>query len=238
MILSRVLWKKSDELEIFNQEKDWKLVFELDWTYKNNENNDFSSQNTILNDVIMYHVVTFFMIETNRNRFYSLNFSSKEYSNSKSKDQKTSAKAMHKDIQIWHYVVICENTQLHKDEEEAIKIKRTFVIKRIVEITSYLEVICVIQEASSESVIELMTASTQSLFDIILKKTLNSSFFDVFKKILDLSFFAFTFLESSSFMFSFNFTSINKINSTISLSIALLSALSISLSWNLAEISS
>jgi hypothetical protein len=108
--------------------------------------------------------------------------------------------------------------------------KRTFVIKKIVEITSYLEVICVIQEASSESVIELMIIDTQSFLDIISKKISSSSFFDVFKKISDLSFFAFTFLESSSFMFSFNFTSINKINSTISLSIALSSALSISLS--------
>jgi hypothetical protein len=123
----------------------------------------------------MYEIVISIMIETDRNRYYSLNFTSKEYVNSRASSQKVVVKAFNKKIKIWHYAVICDNTQLHEQKEKESRLVRTIALKRAVTAASYLDSVCLSQNSSSISV-ELRYSSTNSIND---QSSFDFSFFDI-----------------------------------------------------------
>jgi hypothetical protein len=169
------MWQTRDEPEATNQKDDWKLIVEQRWIYKREDSQGFLLQNTVLNDHTMYEIVISIMIETDRNRYYSLNFTPKEYANSRAPSQKVVAKAFNKKIKIWHYAVICDNTQLHEQKEEEGRLVRTIASKRAVTAALYLGSVCLSQNSSSISV-ELRYSSTNSIND---QSSFDFFFFDI-----------------------------------------------------------
>jgi hypothetical protein len=134
----------------------------------------------------MYRIAISRMSETDRNRFYSLNFSSKDYAQSWSKRIEKSVKTWNRHTKKWHYLIICENCQLHEIEKEHASLKRMYHAKRVVIVSLYMSAICVVQESTSIKIFvvlinqlalektkdskELSTTSFTSINKTILKK--------------------------------------------------------------------
>jgi hypothetical protein len=157
MIMPREYWQPGEGPGITGRENDWKIVSGQHWSLDKNDLEGFSPQNTILDDETMYRIAISGMSGTDRNRFYSLNFSSKGYAQSRSKRIGKSVKTWNRHTKKWHYLIICENCQLHGVEEEHASLKRMYHAKRVVTASPYMSAVCVVQESTSTKISAVLT---------------------------------------------------------------------------------
>ena len=133
--MSRALWNVENKTDVLEDELNWKMISDRSWIYEKNKSKTWSSQNIFLNDQTMFWIVISSIFNTNRNRFWSLNFSLKEYSVIKNQDKEIAAKILNSVTKEYHYVIVCEQTQLHGQEEKKENLKRIIVTERIVTAT-------------------------------------------------------------------------------------------------------
>ncbi len=145
MIHKRKTWISANDLKAIENENNWKICKEREYTFKKN---DYFSSNIILNDYLMFRVFINFMIENERIKKYFINFKIKDYLNKDHVDVKEATKRRNLKTRTWHYIIICQTYQLHDEKNERKNLRRVIFETSTIKINEVLDDICVIQSKS------------------------------------------------------------------------------------------